>query len=70
MTDTWKQHAAKFKPGFRFRVQQPSRTSKPRLYTIIFELDDECRPIRVGGVKPTFDTMEIVRRVVARRLEP
>ncbi len=59
-----------FKPGFRFSVRQPSRTSKPRLYTIVFELDNECRPIRVGGVKPTFDTMEKVNRIVQRRLFP
>ena len=56
-----------FVPGFRFRVQQASLTKKPRKYTIVFELDNECRPIRVGGVKPTFNTMEMVNRIVARR---
>ena len=54
-----------FVPGFRFSVLQPSRTRKPRSYTIVFELDNECRPIRVGGVKPTFDTMERVSRMVS-----
>ena len=58
----------KFVPGFCFSVQQPSHTSKPRLYTIIFELDNECHPIRVGGIKPTFNTREKVNRIVQRRL--
>lgn len=43
---------AQFKPGFRFSVRQASLTKKPRNYTIVFELDNECRPLRVGGVKP------------------
>ncbi len=64
MTDTWKQHAAKFKPGFRFSVQQASLTKKPRKYTIVFELDDKWRPLRVGGVKPRPDTLEHVSRIV------
>ena len=57
-----------FVPGFRFSVQQASLTKKPREYTIVFELDDECQPIHIGGVKPTFDTMEKVNHIIARRL--
>src|SRR5208282_5555681 len=54
-----------FVPGFRFNVRQASLTSRPREYVIVYELDDECRPIRVGGVKPRPDTTERVNRLVA-----